>query len=187
MMAHFGQNWTQYTLSMWLPTYLHEVMGVQEHTLSIMALPYFVNSFAGIGWGILADLAIAHRLCSRLAVRKAATALGLLGPAICCVTIASATSPHLALGVVTTSSLLGAATSSGYMANHGDITGRYAGLTFAVSNTLATLPGILAGPFTAWVVRYNGGLWKMVFLLAASLNGTCTCIYLAFAQAHRVL
>lgn len=187
MAAHFGQNWTQYTLSMWLPTYLHEVMGVQEQSLSIMALPYFVNSFAGVGWGILADLAIAHHRCSRLTVRRVATAVGLLGPGVCCVAFVSVSSPSLALGVMTLSSLLGAATSSGYMANHGDITGRYAGLTFAVSNTLATLPGILVGPFTAWLVKNNGGLWKLVFLLAAALNGMCTCVYIAFSQAHRIL
>eukprot|EP00971_Amphidinium_carterae_P278085 5520093-Amphidinium_carterae.1 len=59
----------------------------------------------------------------------------------------------MAIGVVTIAYFLGGATSSGYMANHADISNNYAGLTFSISNTVATIPGIAAGPFTAWSQR----------------------------------
>jgi len=185
--AHFAQNWTQYTLSIWLPTYLHEVLGMEERTLWLSALPYLVSAISGVMWGMFADLLILRKYFDLLTIRRMATSIGLLGPAVCSVAFAAATSPASALAVVTLSALLGAATSSGYMANHADISSGYAGLTFGVANTIATIPGIVAGPLTAWVVSENGGIWKVVFIVAAGINCLSTCIYLAFSKAEPVL
>ena len=46
-----------------------------------------------------------------------------------------------------------------YMANHADLSDR-AGMTFAVSNVLATVPGILTGPLTAQLLATTG--WSAV-------------------------
>ena len=185
--AHFGQNWTNYTLSSWLPTYLSEVLGVPTRGLSMTALPFLANALAGMAVGHLADALIAREVCSVLAVRRIATAIGLFGPAVCHLLFAMTRSPSVAIAILTLSFTLGATTSSGYMANHSDISSSYAGLTFGISNTVATLPGVIAGPLTAWLIERNGGSWTAVFVLAAAINVACAAVYLAMSRAHRVL
>lgn len=199
--AHFAQNWANTTLTSWLPTYLHEELGVEARQLSLTALPFAVNAAAGVGFAMAADRlaagrAAAHRAAGAgpsdgplLTVRRAATLVGLLGPAACLLLLIAAGSAPLAIAAVTLSFLLGAATCSGYMANHADLSVSYAGLTFAISNTVATVPGLLAPPATAWIVgeQPTRQSWAHVFALAALVNVLGSVAYLALADAHRVL
>ena len=195
--AHFAQNWTNSTLTSWLPTYLHEELGLETRQLSLTALPFAINAAAGVGFAMAADRLAADRAAGHraagagplLTVRRAATLVGLLGPAACLLLLIAAGSAPLAIAAVTLSFLLGAATCSGYMANHADLSAAYAGLTFAISNTVATVPGLLAPPTTAWIVgeQPTRQAWARVFALAALVNVLGSVAYLALADARRVL
>ena len=190
--AHFAQNWTNYTLTSWLPTYLHDELGMETKQLSLTALPFAINAVAGVGFAMAADRAAGRRAAGvgpLLAVRRVATLVGLLGPAACLLLLIAANSAPLAIAAVTLSFLLGAATCSGYMANHADLSSSYAGLTFAISNTVATIPGLLAPPVTAWIVGEHPTRrsWAIVFALAALVNVLGSVAYLALADARRVL
>lgn len=46
--AHFSMNWTNYIIMQWLPTYLVTTLGANRESISLTAVPYLVNSFAGI-------------------------------------------------------------------------------------------------------------------------------------------
>lgn len=184
-LAHLAQNWTNYTLSAWLPTYLHEQLGMSKEQLSLTALPFAVNACANVGFGIVADCATASGW-SLLSVRRAATVTGLLGPAVCHLLFTLTASPGMAIVVVTLSFFLGAATAPGYMANHADLSSSYASLTFAIANTIATLPGMVAPPFTAWLVEATGS-WAAVFVLAALINVAASFAYATMSDARRVL
>lgn len=185
--AHFGQNWTNFVLASWLPTYLHTALGLPVRDLWLTALPFLVNALAGLGIGHAADLLVRSRRLSVLNVRRIATAVGLLGPALCHVMLVCVRVPRLAIAAAALSHALGAATSAGYMANHADISHSLAGLTFSWSNTLATVPGLVGGPFTAHLLDATGGAWASVFFLAAGINSACAMCYLVFARADRVL
>tara|TARA_B110001452_G_scaffold22483_2_gene17981 strand:- start:1386 stop:2711 length:1326 start_codon:yes stop_codon:yes gene_type:complete len=184
-LAHLAQNWTNYTLSAWLPTYLHEELGMPTQQLSLTALPFAVNACANVGFGLLADSATASGW-SLLSVRRAATLTGLLGPAVCHLLFTLTASPGMAIALVTLSFFLGAATAPGYMANHADLSSSYAGLTFAIANTIATIPGLVAPPFTAWLVEATGS-WAAVFVLAALINVAGSFAYATLSDARRVL
>ena len=101
--AHVAQNWTNYTLSAWLPTYLHDELGMPTQQLSLMALPFAVNACASVGFGLVADRCVSSRRYSLLAVRRAATLTGLLGPAACHLLFPLTSSPGMAIAVVTLS------------------------------------------------------------------------------------
>ncbi len=156
--------------------------------LSLTALPFAVNAVANVGFGLAADRAAADRArrCSLLGVRRAATLTGLLGPAACHLLFPLTASPGVAICIVTLSFFLGAATASGYMANHADLSRHYAGLTFAIANTVATVPGLVAPPFTAWLLDATGS-WAAVFVLAALINVACAFAYLVLSDARTVL
>lgn len=184
--AHFGQNWTNYLLAAWLPTYLHEQLGMPTAILGAAAVPFAANAVSGMVLGYIADGAV-RRGTPTITVRRLATSVGLLGPAACHLAFMNVKSPTAAVAITTLSFILGAASCSGYMANHADLSTSYAGITFAVSNTIATVPGLTAGPLTAWLLQQTGGSWPAVFGLAATMNVVCTAIYWKLSRAHVVL
>lgn len=47
--AHFAMNWSNYIIMQWFPYYLSRYLGADSKSLSLTAVPYIVNSIAGIG------------------------------------------------------------------------------------------------------------------------------------------
>mgnify|MGYP005983881925 FL=1 len=115
------------------------------------------------------------------------TSVGLVGPAlflaIFCVV------DHLPFAVVLVSISMGlsACNSAGHLSNHVDVAPNYAGTTFAISNTIATIPGILCGPVTASLVTAFDGKWMTVFLGATFVNLMGAFIYFTNSVATQVL
>ena len=85
-------------------------------------------------------------------------------------------------------------TSSGYNANVLDISPAYSSLIFSMSNTLATIPGIVSPTLTEAILHPNGDAatpataeaWRTVFYLAAAINVATGVLYFIFAKAHPV-
>ncbi|KAF2353715.1 Ribosomal protein L40e [Trinorchestia longiramus] len=184
--AHFAMNWSNYMIMQWLPTYLGRVLSASPQSLSITALPYVVSSVCGIGWGHLADSWIVGGV-PVLRVRRLMTAIGLVGPAVCLAFFSEITSLVLAILVISVAMGLCAANSSGHLSNHGEVAPKHAGLTFAIANTIATIPGMLCGPLTAELVTASHGRWFPVFLLAATINCTAAIIYHSQSSATAVV
>ncbi len=82
---------------------------------------------------------------------------------------------------------LSACNSAGHLSNHADIAPNHAGITFAISNTLATIPGILAGPVTAELVVASHNRWFPVFILASCLNFVGAIIYQSQSASTQIL
>lgn len=47
--AHFAMNWSNYIIMQWLPYYMSRHLNADPSSLSLTALPYILNSGAGIG------------------------------------------------------------------------------------------------------------------------------------------
>lgn len=60
-------------------------------------------------------------------------------------------------------------------------TAEYAGLLFAISNTSATLPGIVGVPLTGWLLDATKS-WALTFYLTAALYVAGTVVYLLLAE-----
>lgn len=184
--AHFAMNWSSYTIMQWLPTYLSRALSAGPGHLSLAALPYVCNSLCGLLTARAAELA--GRQWSLLAVRRLATScLGLLAPGIGLLAFAAAGNMASAIFIVSCAMGLLACNSAGHLANHADVAPAHAALTFSVSNTLATIPGILCGPLTAELVTQSHGRWFPVFVLAAAVNFVGAVIYGSQSSASQVL
>jgi ACS family sodium-dependent inorganic phosphate cotransporter-like MFS transporter 5 len=59
-------------------------------------------------------------------------------------------------------------TGAGYLININDIAGPYSGIVFGISNTIATIPGIL-GPYVAGVLTKNVKKKKQI----SKINNRC--------------
>ncbi|KAA0201612.1 hypothetical protein HAZT_HAZT010955 [Hyalella azteca] len=184
--AHFAMNWSNYMIMQWLPTYLGRVLSASPQSLSITAMPYVVSSVCGIGWAHLADSWVMNG-SPVLRVRRIMTCIGLLGPAVCLAFFSEITSLAFAILVISVAMGLCAANSSGHLSNHAEVAPKHAGLTFAIANTIATIPGMLCGPLTAELVTASHGRWFPVFLLAATINCTAAVVYQSQSSASAVV
>lgn len=124
---------------------------------------------------------------SLVRVRKMATFVGLVGPALSLLWLAGISSIYGAVALISMTMILLAFNCAGHLSNHADVCPKFAGISFAVSNTLATLPGVLIGPVTAHLVVESGHRWFPVFILAAALNMTAAVIYIGNAAATQVI
>lgn len=181
--AHFAMNWSNYIIMQWLPTYLSRYLGANKESVSLTAVPYIVNSLFGVVSGHLADWLIA-RNWSILSVRRIMTFVGLFGPGIFLICFCTVNSLLYAVIFVSISMGLCACNSAGHLSNHTEVAPNHAGLTFAISNTLATIPGILCGPLTAELVVQSHGRWFPVFILAAAINFVGGIIYVSQSTAN---
>ncbi|XP_043277401.1 sialin-like isoform X3 [Venturia canescens] len=184
--AHFAMNWSNYIIMQWLPTYLARNLSANTESISLTALPYIVNSLVGIVAGHSADNLIQKRW-SVLSVRRLMTNIGLVGPAAFLLAFYAVDNLVAAVIFVSISMGLCACNSAGHLSNHAEVAPNHAGITFAISNTIATIPGILCGPLTAELVTASHGRWMPVFVLAAAINFTGAIIYQSHSSALPVL
>lgn len=184
--AHFAMNWSSYIIMQWLPTYLTRTLGANRESISLSAVPYIFNFIVGIGAGHWADKLVANGW-PLLSVRRLMTSLGLIGPGLFLLAFCAVN--NLAAAVILVSISMGfcAFNSAGHLSNHADVAPNHAGITFALSNTLATIPGILCGPVTAELVTASQGRWFPVFVLASGINFTAAVIYHSQSSASQII
>ncbi|XP_030171710.1 sialin isoform X1 [Lynx canadensis] len=173
VVAHFSYNWTFYTLLTLLPTYMKEILrfNVQENGL-LSALPYFGCWLCMILSGQAADNLRAKWNFSTICVRRVFSLIGMIGPAVFLVAAGFIGCDYsLAVAFLTISTTLGGFCSSGFSINHLDIAPSYAGILLGITNTFATIPGMV-GPVIAKSLTPDNTIseWQTVFYIAAAIN-----------------
>ncbi|GJQ78083.1 hypothetical protein Trydic_g2425 [Trypoxylus dichotomus] len=184
--AHFAMNWCNYIIMQWLPTYLSH-LGANAHSISLTAIPYIFNSLFSIVSGHAADNLLTLKGWSVLNVRRLMTCVGLIGPALFLAIFCVMDHLIFAIVLVSVSMGLSASNSAGHLSNHVDIAPNHSGTTFAISNTIATIPGVLCGPVTAHLVTAFEGRWSPVFLLATFVNISGAIVYFTNSAATQVI
>jgi ACS family sodium-dependent inorganic phosphate cotransporter-like MFS transporter 5 len=114
----------------------------------LSGIPFFCQAVVAIIWGQITDFLRARGLPTVVA-RKFNQFLGMALPALFLL-INSYFGTNIVLFVVFLSLAIGSVgfATSGYDCNHLDIAPRYAGVLMGITNTAATIPGIL-GPTVA--------------------------------------
>ncbi|XP_064268493.1 sialin isoform X2 [Passer domesticus] len=187
VVAHFSYNWTFYTLLTLLPTYMKEILrfDAQENGF-LSALPYFGCWLCIILSGQIADYLREKQNFSTVCVRKCFTLIGMIGPAVFLVAAGFIGCNYaLAVAFVTISTTLGGFCTSGYSINHLDIAPSYAGILLGITNSFATIPGMV-GPVIAKSLTHNNTVeeWQMVFYIAASINLFGAIFFALFASGE---
>ncbi|XP_023610046.1 sialin isoform X4 [Myotis lucifugus] len=173
VVAHFSYNWTFYTLLTLLPTYMKEILrfNVQENGI-LSAVPYFGCWLCMLMSGQAADHLRAKWNFSTVCVRKFFSLIGMIGPAVFLVAAGFIGCDYsLAVAFLTISTTLGGFCSSGFSINHLDIAPSYAGILLGITNSFATIPGMI-GPVIAKSLTPENTIreWQTVFWIAAAIN-----------------
>lgn len=185
IVPHFCYNWTFYTLLTLLPTYMEEILqfDIKENGF-LSALPYLFCWIVMISTGFIADYLIKKQNWTTSAVRKIFTLIGMIGPAIFLVATGYIGCNYtVAVLFVTISSALGGFSMSGFNINHLDIAPSYAGILLGITNTFATIPGMV-GPVIAKVLTSNHTVaeWRTVFYIAACIDVFGALFFVIFGK-----
>lgn len=184
IVAHTSFNYGWYILISWLPGYI-KMLGVSSNLLGIITnLPYIVGFICSNLSGIIAD-ALIPRL-GVLLVRRLMITCAFFGSGLCYALlryfhgqiVPSVILVCLAVG-------FGSFHRAGYFVNHMDIaTAKYAGTLMGISNTVATVPGIIGNIVTGIILTRSGGDWTSVFNEIIVIYMIGGLFFLIFAKGH---
>ncbi|GAB1294473.1 Sialin [Apodemus speciosus] len=119
-------------------------------------------------------------------IRHLLASTGMVGPAVFLVAAGFIGCNYsLAVVFLTISTTLGGFASSGFSINHLDIAPSYAGILLGITNTFATIPGMI-GPIIAKSLTPDNTIreWQTVFCIAAAINVFGAIFFTMFAKGE---
>ena len=133
--------------------------------------------------GHLADRMI-NRGRSPTFVRKLMQATGLLGVALFLLLVQTAGSPTTGMLLMCGATGTLALCMAGFTVNSFDIAPRYADVIWGISNTFATVPGIVGVAVTGWLVQRTG-TYSAPFVVTAAVAVVGALVFLKFGSGRR--
>ncbi|GFG28742.1 hypothetical protein Cfor_02989 [Coptotermes formosanus] len=159
VMAHFSENWGFYTLLTQLPTFMKDTLKFELEKTGVMsALPYLVMAIVLQFAGHLADWLRSSGILTTTQVRKLFNCGAFISQTVFMLLAAFLLTPAGAVTCLTIAVGLGAFAWSGFSVNHLDIAPQHASVLMGLSNTVATLPGMISPVITGYIVQNKVGL-----------------------------
>ncbi|XP_039749150.1 sialin isoform X1 [Pararge aegeria] len=187
VMAHFSENWGFYTLLTFLPTFMQDVFKFQTSATGwLSAVPYLAMAVVLQVAGHMADWMLQMQLLSRTNIRKLFNCGAFLAQTIFMVAAAYATSIVGCVICLTIAVGLGGFAWSGFSVNHLDIAPPHASVLMGLSNTIATLPGIISPPLAGSIVTdKTAEQWRIVFFISSAIYLLGAIVYGVFCSAEK--
>jgi ACS family sodium-dependent inorganic phosphate cotransporter len=183
--AHFATTWVLYVLVSWLPSYFRDVQGMSIGSAGVVSAAPWVAMF------VVANVAgpwsdrMLRRGADLTSMRKRLQSIALLGSATFLIAARGTQSPAIALVLLCgAGGALGCAWS-GFAPNALDIAPRHAAVLAGVSNTIATIPGVVGVAATGWLVEVTG-TYAAAFVMTAAVSGAGAIAYLLLFDARPV-
>jgi ACS family sodium-dependent inorganic phosphate cotransporter len=181
---HFCGNWTLYVLLAWLPSYFKTTFGVTLTNAGFLAAaPWLVSFTMGNVAGTIADRMI-NGGRSVTYVRKLMQTSALIGTAVCLLLVPTAGSPLTGALFMCAATGMWALCAGGFSPNSFDVAPRYADVIWGISNTFATLPGIIGVSVTGWLIDRTGS-YAAPFILTAAVAVVGALVFLKFGSGER--
>ncbi|XP_041371385.1 sialin-like isoform X2 [Gigantopelta aegis] len=186
MVTHFTANFFNYMMLTQIPTYMKEVMNFDISANGFFSMLPYIGLCIMINVASTTSDCLITRKCLNVAqTRKLMNTLGMVLPGVFMLFLAQLDSQQQTLGVAL---LCGAVASfgfcfSGHITNFADIAVVHAGTLAGVSNTFATIPGILAPYVVARMTKHGTrGEWQLVFYCATGILFLGTFVFLLFGS-----
>ena len=187
IVAHFCSNWPLFVFISWLPIYIKNGLGIdyQDETaifIALILIPSIVSViFVNLG-GYLSDLFV-KKGYQIIKIRRTSTIIGFGGAAL---SLGILPSVQTVLGVTVMLSITNMCAglgTGGFSVNHADIGPKHTGSLMGITNTIATIPGIIGVAITGVLVDLTGSFDSVFYLTSAILlfGGS---FYLIFASAE---
>ena len=181
---HFCHNWSLYVLLAWLPSYFKATFNVTLTNAGFLsAAPWLVSFVMTNVAGHLADHLIngGH---SPTFVRKLMQGISLSGTATFLLLVQTAGSPTVGVLLMCGATGTLALSFAGFSPNTFDISPRYADVIWGISNTFATVPGIIGVAATGWLVERTGS-YNAPFIITAAIAAAGALVFLKFGSGEQ--
>jgi ACS family sodium-dependent inorganic phosphate cotransporter len=186
MLAHFASTWVLYVLLSWLPSYFRDVQHLSIANAGLFSAAPWLTMFFTVNFAGTLSERLVRRGVSVTRTRKLMQLSGLLGSAVFLLLTRDVASPALALLLLCGAAGMLGFTWSGYAPNSLDLAPRYASLLTGISNSIATLPGIIGVAITGWLVETTGTYFA-AFLLTAALAVVGSLAYALWFDARQLV
>ncbi|XP_062591838.1 sialin-like [Saccostrea cucullata] len=184
--AHVCNNWTNYTLLTSLPTFMKEVLKFDiKSNGALSALPYICQAVSGFLAGQTADIIRSKRILNTTNTRKFYQISAFIGAGAMSVAVGYTDCDQrgVAVALLSLAVMFTGLCRAGFTVNHVDIAPKYAGVLYGITNTMATIPGMLA-PIVAGELTPNKSQseWRYVFFVCAGFDVFGAIIYGLFGS-----
>ena len=169
VVAHFASTWNLYVLLSWLPSYFRDVQHLTIANAGLFSAAPWISNLAGIQLAAFATDRLIARGVAVTTVRKLMQCAGLLGAAGFLFAMRDVGSPNVALALLCAATGLQGLCACGFAPGMMDVAPRHGAVIYGVSNTFATLPGIVGVAVTGWLVDRTG-TYSAAFALAAGVS-----------------
>jgi MFS transporter, ACS family, solute carrier family 17 (sodium-dependent inorganic phosphate cotransporter), other len=184
IVTHFCHNWSLYLLLAWLPSYFKTTFGVTLASAGVLsAAPWLVSFIVANFAGAWADRMIRAGRSVGF-VRKLLQTIALVGGGFFLLLLPAAPTPMIAVVLMSCAAGAFAFCMAGFAPNCFDVAPRYADVIWGISNTAATIPGVVAVYITGWLVDRTGS-YTTPFLLAAGISLFGAVFYLVFGSGKQ--
>ncbi|XP_053375505.1 uncharacterized transporter slc-17.2-like isoform X2 [Mercenaria mercenaria] len=187
--THTCDNWTHYLLLTCLPQFMKEVLKLNIQNNGLYSCLPFISFMAGIAFaGVCADLIRKKKCFTVTTIRKMLQLTGLFGVTVFILIPGYLTCEQRDIAIMCLcfcTLFEGIGVTGGYTSNSIDIAPRYASVIFAVSNTIASIPGILAPLVVAEITKNQSSEeWRVVFYMSAGVSMFAALLYGIFANSE---
>lgn len=172
LIAHTCSNWGWYMLLIELPFYMKQVLGfnIKENALAT-AIPFLTMWLFSMALSKSLDTLRGRSMITTTTARKVATMFASIVPmfallAICYIGCQRGMAVAI-MGIAITA--IGGM-FCGFLSNHIDIAPNYAGTLIAITNTAATIPGIIVPVFVGYITHGNVRILSVFILIFIKLN-----------------
>ncbi|KAH8411858.1 hypothetical protein KR222_000088 [Zaprionus bogoriensis] len=173
LIAHTCSNFGWYMFLIEIPFYMKQVLKFNvASNAALSALPYFPMIIFSIFLGKMLDTLQSKGKISTTCARKTATSICTVIPGICLLVLCFIGCRHYeAVTIMSVGIVAMGAMFSGFLSNHIDIAPNFAGTLVALTNTAATLPGIVVPLFVGFVThgKQHIGSWRIIFGVTIAL------------------
>ena len=182
--THFCGNYFHYTMLAWLPSYFAQTLNLDLGQAALVSgvPPILSVSFAAVA-GTLADKLI-QTGWKTTHVRKLSQCVAFLGPSTCLVAACLSDDATWSAGYVALSLGLASFSMAGLYCNHQDLSPRYSSFLLGLTNTAASIPGIVG----VWLTGYLMDLWGRweiaLFFPSIFFFLTGAAVFVAFGTAE---
>ncbi|KAF2883330.1 hypothetical protein ILUMI_22832 [Ignelater luminosus] len=167
LVAHTCSNWGWYMVLIELPLYMKGILKFKIAANGVLtAMPYFSMWIFSIILSKVLDTLQSYEKITTTTARKTATLIACITPAICFLIIGYIGCQRIiAIILMSTAITSIGGMFCGFLSNHIDIAPNFAGTLMAITNMVATIPGIVVPIFVGKLTQADPSItsWRIIF------------------------
>ncbi|CAG9774092.1 unnamed protein product [Ceutorhynchus assimilis] len=187
LIAHTCSNWGWYMVLVELPLYMKTVLKFKLADNSFLtALPFLTMWIFSMIFSKIMDTLRNKGVITTTTARKIATGVASVVPLICFVCLCYVEDQKISVALMTCAVTAIGAMFCGFLANHIDIAPNFAGTLVAVTNCIATIPGI-AVPFAVSALTEKDpsiSSWRILFWITVGMYVVEVIVFTIFGSGE---